>query len=87
MYVLTNVRPNLGCSMARQGVVERFRFQTSPKVKGLVRTRAQFQRFLTSMARLFAAVAIILALLATRQGHQHPFVPLPTGPMPVVLIP
>ena len=73
--------------MARQGVVERFRFQTSPKVKGPVRTRAQFQRFLTSMARLFAAAAIILALLAMAQRHQHHFVPLPTGPMPAALIP
>jgi len=39
------------------------------------------------MARLFAAVAIILALLATPQGHQRHFVPLPTGPMPAALIP
>ena len=87
MYVLTNVRPNLVCSMARQGVVERFRFQTSPTVKGLVGTRAQFQRFLTSMARLFATVAIVLVLWAMAQRHQDHFVPLPTGPMPAALIP
>jgi len=74
--------------MARQGVVKRFRFQTNPKVvNGLVRTRAQFQRLLTSMASLVAAAAIILALLATTQRHQHHFVPLPTGPMPAALIP
>jgi hypothetical protein len=73
--------------MARQGVVERIRFQTSPKVKGPDRTRAQFQRLLTSMASLIAAAAIILALLATTQRHQHHFLPLPTGPMPAALIP
>jgi hypothetical protein len=39
------------------------------------------------MARLIAAVAIILALLAMAQGHQHHFVLLPTGPMPAALIP
>jgi hypothetical protein len=41
------------------------------------------------MLRLLAAVVIILALLAMVQGQQHPhqFVPLPTGPMPAVLIP
>jgi hypothetical protein len=39
------------------------------------------------MAKLTAVVAIILALLAMAQGHQHHFVPLPTGPMPAALIP
>jgi hypothetical protein len=63
------------------------RFQTSPKVTGLVRTRALFQRFLTAMARLFASVAIILALLATAPRHQRHFVLLPAGPMPAALIP
>ena len=37
------------------------------------------------MASLVAAAAIIWALLATTQRHQH-FVPLPTGPMPTALM-
>jgi len=39
------------------------------------------------MAKLIATAAIILVLLAMPQGHRHHFVPLPTGPMPVALIP
>jgi hypothetical protein len=39
------------------------------------------------MFKFLMAVAFAVALLAMVQGHQHPFKPLPTGPMPAVLIP
>jgi hypothetical protein len=39
------------------------------------------------MIKLLAVLAIALAVLAMVRGQQNEFVPLPTGPMPVALIP
>ena len=41
----------------------------------------------TLMFKLLMAVAFAVALLAMVQGHQHQYKPLPTRPMPAVLIP
>jgi hypothetical protein len=44
--------------------------------------------FLTSfMARLLTVAAIALAVLAMVRGQPNTFVPLPTKPMPAVLVP